>query len=317
MLEELEKLKYRGGKDGLLYFVCEIIGRDKIKVRDTEVICLRTPGKAYLSAKELIKYCQFFDWIQLSDDVISVAPTILDSISDKEKLNDTLIISTINKLFDNNILNSDMFVYDSFQSCYMFKNEFFPLSLSVIRNVLISQGFFISLRYDKGTRLYVSPKYEIIVAKHCKTSRQKLSLERLKLQLEKNDIAGEKAELFALSFEKKRIGQPLCSHIKRISEIDVTAGYDIVSFENKQSQELDRFIEVKALSGNCFYWSKKEYEISRLKGNSYYLYLVELNRIDDPDYFPEIIQNPAINVMKKDVWLVETQSYFIRRIYSD
>ena len=66
---------------------------------------------------------------------------------------------------------------------------------------------------------------------------------------------------FVLCFEKVRIGHPLCENIKRISEIDVSAGYDIVSFNSSQSQKLDRFIEVKAISNNGFYWSKNEFEI--------------------------------------------------------
>lgn len=95
------------------------------------------------------------------------------------------------------------------------------------------------------------------------------------------------------------------------------AGYDIVSFECRQSQELNRFIEVKAVSGSGFYWSRNEYEIAKLKEESYYLYLVELNKINEMDYIPEIIQNPALNIMEKDEWFVEAQSYFVNRVRTD
>lgn len=139
-------------------------------------------------------------------------------------------------------------------------------------------------------------------------------MEALKKQLEGSEIAGEKAELFVLSYEKKRIGKPLCESVQRISEIDVAAGYDIVSFNSAQSQHPDRFIEVKAISESGFYWSKNEYAIAKLKGNQYYLYLVELSRTNEPGYVPEIIQNPAMNVIETDRWIVEPQSYFLRRV---
>ena len=143
---------------------------------------------------------------------------------------------------------------------------------------------------------------------------KQLSLEQLKRQLEKKEHAGEKAEVFVFEYERKRLGQPLSEKVRRISEIDVTAGYDIVSFDSNQSQEPDRFIEVKAISNAGFYWSRNEYEIAKLKGNTYYLYLVNLNRIVEQDYSPQMIKNPAINIMDTDEWFVESQSYYVRHI---
>lgn len=74
------------------------------------------------------------------------------------------------------------------------------------------------------------------------------------------------------------------------------------------------FIEVKAISESGFYWSKNEYEIAKLRGEFYYLYLVELSKIDESEYAPEIIQNPAMSIMGADGWLVEPQSYYLRRV---
>lgn len=47
-------------------------------------------------------------------------------------------------------------------------------------------------------------------------------------------------------------------------------------------------------------------------GEMYYLYLVELGRISDSEYIPEIIQNPASSVMGSDEWYVEAQTYHVR-----
>lgn len=314
MLDVLKNLKYLGDKDGLPFFICNVIGSSQIRVKDAEIICARSPGKHYLSVEDLISYCHTLGWIQISEDVVSASPDIVPLLNDKEKLNEALIVSTVNQLFKEAIMGANMFYYDSVQCCYAFKNELLPLSLSSVRNVLISQGFLIPSRDAQGTRFYISPTYDALVAKHCKARRKQLYLDQLKKQLESNELAGEKAELFVLEYEKNRLGQPLCEKVRRISEIDVAAGYDIVSFDSSQSREPDRFVEVKAVSNAGFYWSRNEYEIAKLKGDAYYLYLVELSRINQQNYAPQIIQNPATTVMKSQEWFVEAQTFFIKHI---
>lgn len=314
MLNVLKNLKYRGGKEGLLFFICNVIGYNQIGIEDAKIICTHAPGKNHLSVSDLISYCCALGWLQILDDSISVSPDIIAFLNDKEKLNDVLIISTVNLLFEESIVDANMFYYDTIRCCYAFKNELLPLSLSCVRNVLISQGFFVPLRDSQGTRFYIAPTYDTLVAKHCKARRRQLSLEKLKKQLESNELAGEKAELFVLEYEKKRLGLSMCEKVKRISEIDVTAGYDIVSFDSNLSQEPDRFIEVKATSNAGFYWSRNEYEIAKLKGNTYYLYLIDLTKINQSAYLPQIIKNPAINIMESEEWFIETQAYFIKRI---
>ena len=57
MLEELKNLNYHGGKDGLLFFLCDVIGRTGVSIRDAEVICSHAPGKRQLSVEDLVSYC--------------------------------------------------------------------------------------------------------------------------------------------------------------------------------------------------------------------------------------------------------------------
>ena len=314
MLDELKNLKYRGGKDGLLFFFRNVMNHGKIRIRDAEVVCSHAFGERLLSVRDLISYCIAFGWIQIEADTIYVSPSFDLCVNDVDELNDNLIRSTVEQLFSREIFSSLLFSYDVVQSCYSFKNELLPLSFSTVRNVLISQGFLIANRDAQGTRFFIAPVYDTIIAKYCKAKQKQLSLAQLKKQLEDNELAGEKAELFVLSFEKERIGKPLSEGIKRISEIDVSAGYDIISYNSAQSCTPDRFIEVKAMSNAGFFWSKNEYEIAKLKGNTYYLYLVDLGKIGVPGYVPEMIQNPATNVMTADNWFVEAQSYHIARV---
>lgn len=314
MLDALKNLKYHGGKEGLLFFICDVIGNRQISIRDAEIICARAPGMRYLSVGDLIAYCHTLGWIEVSKDMVSLLPDIVAVLNDKDKLNDALVVSTVGQLFRESILESNMFCYDSVQCCYAFKNELLPLSLSGVRNVLISQGFLIPLRCTQGTRFHIASSYDTLIAKHCKERRKQLSLEQLKKQLECNELVGEKAELFVLEYEKKRLGLPLSEKVRRISEIDVTAGYDIVSFNSSQSQEPDRFIEVKAVSSAGFHWSKNEYEIAKLHGEKYFLYLIDLSKAADAEYNPVIITNPALTVMDSPDWLIEPESYYIRKI---
>lgn len=314
MLEELKNIDYSGGRDGLLFFIREVIGDFVIRIKDAEILCSHAMGKNNYSAGELYSYCRAFDWIKEEDGNIFVSPTLIPYLHDKEKLNKELISSTVNQLFVDGIFNLSMFSYDSVQCCYAFKNELLPLSLSDVRNVLISQGFLISLRDSQGVHFFINSDYDDLIAKHCKEQHKQISIEKLKKMLKDNELAGEEAELFVLFFEKARIGQPLCEKIKRISEIDTSAGYDIVSFNSPQSISPNRFIEVKAVSSNGFFWSKNEYEIAKLKGEMYYIYLVDLSKINNPEYTPEIIQDPATIIMEDDSWFVEAQSYHIKRV---
>ena len=54
--------------------------------------------------------------------------------------------------------------------------------------------------------------------------------------------------------------------------------------------------------------------LAKLKGETYYLYLVELARISESGYAPVMIQDPASNIMEADNRFVEAESYHIKRI---
>lgn len=314
MSEELKNLDFPGRKEDILFFLQNIIGKQGLLRDDVRVLCSHAPGIYQLYADSLISYCASFGWISC-DESACLNDEFYPFVESSDDLNNALIKSTINKLFQKNIFKADMFFYD-FNNCrILFKNELLPLSYSAVRNVLISQGFFETERVLLNC-IYISPIFENIVLELCKKSRKNFSLAKLKDDLEKNAIAGAKAEEYVLEFEKKRITNPgLLEKIRIISEIDVCAGYDILSFESNDSLGYDRFIEVKAVSRkNGFYWSSNEFEIARLKGAYYHLYLVDLLKISQPDYVPTIVTNPANAIMHSDDWLVEPQTYQIRKL---
>ena len=200
------------------------------------------------------------------------------------------------------------------------RNQFF-IYVNDIPSMYMGLAMLLEQTYEfekAGNKYYFLniQEYEQEIAKYSKQKNRQMSLEQLKRKMEENEKAGELAELFVLDYENRRLGAPKDALVKRISEIDVTKGYDIVSFNSSQSVKEDRFIEVKAVSSEGFFWSRNEYNQAKDKGDKYYLYLVNLQRIEDQDYSPEMISNPAEKIMQSSDWFVEPESYHIRKILS-
>ncbi len=141
--------------------------------------------------------------------------------------------------------------------------------------------------------------------------KRKIGIEELQKQLYWKRLQGEKAEIFILEFEKLRLNSE--KKPEWVSPYWVNAGYDIASYEDTASKEINRFIEVKSFSGTpTFYWSRNEMDVAKLKREKYFLYLVDMNKIDEDGYNPIIIQNPYDTVLKNDRnWSKLVDKYFI------
>ena len=148
--------------------------------------------------------------------------------------------------------------------------------------------------------------------------QRKISEKQLLANLEAQREQGERGELFVLEYELKRISDPeRKSMIRRISTIDVAAGFDIVSCNSDESVRPDRFIEVKTYKGEeHFIWSDNELDKASVMGESYFLYLVDDDCIGKDGYEPVIIRNPANVIFNSGRWLVEPDSYRISKLNS-
>ena len=271
MLEKLRNLKYSPTKEGIIYFLTDIVGENKYDISILNVLCTHAPDRFQLSASYMLSYCLAFGWVMCEDGNCFLSKEITRYVSDKTKLNNKLIEDSIVMLFNYDLISSDMFVYDADSDRIRFRNEVFSLEYSAIRNTLISQGLFEVNRTLQRTFFYLAEEYINIIAMHIKKQKKKLSLEQLEKKLDKNTAVGELAEQFVLDFERKRLPDDMKNKIRIISSIDVMAGYDIVSYETSSSTEIDRFIEVKAVDSKMgFFWSENEYEVAKLKGTSYY-----------------------------------------------
>lgn len=106
--------------------------------------------------------------------------------------------------------------------------------------------------------------------------------------------------------------------VKRISTINVSAGYDIESFDGTTDDIFpNRFVEVKATHGNeiRFYWSNNEIKVSKKLKNTYWIYMMTNFKEDaEQDIMPIMIQNPEHNIKKCDYLDMEAHTFLIKEI---
>jgi hypothetical protein len=168
--------------------------------------------------------------------------------------------------------------------------------------------------------LVVDPRISPVLAdlarasSYVRKSGRAMTLHALKAQLEAQERQGTAAEHFVVAYERRRLGaHPRAELIRSIASEDVAAGFDIVSYETDFSLMFDRFIEVKSFRATAaFYWSRNEREVARRLGNSYCIYLVDMERVLDPIYHPLIIRNPADTL--GDAWVLEAENWLVREV---
>lgn len=307
MLEELRRYNNVGDAAGIAYFAKQVFAGPRVQASSVQKLCSLQNG-IRLNFKAAVA---FFEYLQLvREDVgflhLTERATELQDSLDFEKKLCTMCLTQIS---NDGFLDTDAIHYSKERNAYIIEKYGFSVSAALFRNILIQYK---ALKENSGD-LVLNAEYEDVFAKCKRKQRVKKSLEQLKKQLEQQEIQGETAELFVMDYEKKRLTtSEKRNNIKRISEIDVSAGYDILSYENEFSPDYDRFIEVKSYSGNPhFYWSKNEIETAELYEEKYYIYLIDILKIDSPDYIPTIIRNPAKNIWKNDSWIMDPTSYLV------
>lgn len=164
-----------------------------------------------------------------------------------------------------------------------------------ILNLMIQLGI---LERD-GPLLFVNQKYVSVIANL--KGLEMLSIKKLREILDKKIEVGNIAEDLIVLHERNRlesIGAIEESRlVKKISELNVSAGYDILSFDAKSPDlKYDRFIEAKGSSNNLirFDWSYNEVKIARNLGQKYWIYF--LGGVNDKkkssEEKPFMIQDP-------------------------
>jgi hypothetical protein len=195
--------------------------------------------------------------------------------------------------------------YDENAALYYIKRNSVELSLSGM--IMLLSG--LAVINTTNTNIYILDKTLINNKKMSGIEEvdNKVSIYVLRNSLHMKDFLGSEAERIALEFEVNLLNK---NNINKkpeiISDIDVAAGYDIVSYMNDKSDKPDKFIEVKSCADDSykFYISSNEVEIAKVKGENYYLYLY--NRKTKTF---KIISNPHDNVFKNTDWATTPQVF--------
>jgi hypothetical protein len=313
MHEELRRCNFVGNRNGVHYLAQLVLCCEKTDIESIKSQCAFNNNIRV----DVFAAIAFYEYLGL---ISRVSKVIKPTEAGKRLWNENIEIFgqslcdlCLAKLFADNLLRIELINYDEVKNEFYIKKAGFPLSSAIFRNFLIE--FEVILEKTEGL-FYISKDYESMFKNKVSDKRQKLTLEQLQQTLEMQRVQGETAEMYVLSFELERLSEHIQkSQIRKISDIDVSAGYDIVSFNDMESRSLNRFIEVKSYTGNIhFFWSKNELETAKIKEDMYYLYLVDIDKISDVNYAPIIIKNPVKVLIESMEWIMEPQSYKIVKI---
>lgn len=310
-LEKLSKI----GSPKSFSFVARWISDNVTSVATIQHYALSSPGVKQSEVVPVLKLLESMELLKLVDSRFIECTAILREKyrAGEDVFRDWFIDRFIEFALDNSIIDTDTITYSIDDNAFiMSATTIKPKQHACYRNILTDYGAITLLndaRYLVKEKLYKAIK---IHKRH-----REISENQLLLRLEEQRLQGERGEIFILEFEKSRITDPeLQPNIQRISIIDASAGYDIVSYESNESSRIDRFIEVKTYKGNMhFHWSKNEIETAKLMGDSYFLYLIDEGCINKENYEPVIIQNPAKEIIDSLKWKKTPDSYEIERCY--
>lgn len=307
MQEELRRYNNIGDIAGIAYFAKQVLGDSRVQKSSVQKLCgLQNDIRLNFSAA-----VAFFKYLNLIEEKVGyLYPTERAfGLRESDDFSKALCTACLIQISKDGFLDTEAIHYNRERNAYVIEKYGFSVSAALFRNILIQYKV---LKESVG-ELILNPDYESVFAEYKRKQGTKKSLEQLKKQLEQQELQGEEAELFVLEYEKRRLaGSIKGDSIKRISVIDVSAGYDILSYEDETSVEFDRFIEVKSFSGNThFYWSENEIETAKLYEDRYYIYLIDALMVKMQGYEPTIIKNPAKTILTSESWIMSPTSYLV------
>ncbi|GIP30280.1 hypothetical protein J23TS9_54100 [Paenibacillus sp. J23TS9] len=320
MLAELKNHNNLGNINEIKFVITEAISTYPKTLRDIERYCLSNTSYYNIPTKGIIALLDFISAISYCDEGVylnTFGENFL-AFESTSNLNSAIIRALLSKLILEekypDFIDLESISFDYFHEAYIIKNSEIPFKYAAIRNLLINLGFFIFSSNVKNL-LVIDHNYSALLEEILKPAHRNLTVERFKKLQSLKEKYGQEAEEFVLKYEKSRLANHRFSNkILRISEIDVNAGYDIISFNSQNSSLLDRLIEVKSYAKEQgFYWSKNEVEVAKTKKSMYYLYLVDRDKMNEDGYSPSIIFNPYELVFESKDWTKEAQSWFFRK----
>jgi len=237
------------------------------------------------------KYCELIPTYhkekQFSDITYELKQKIIEIIYNKEFLKNAF-----------KEISADVEIHDGEEKLYINKNEEKKIGKDLLE-LLENIGLISNSGNNKNKK--ISSKISKKIKKY---NKPKISIKELYDIFEKQKEIGEKAEIATMEYERKRLRglgtkEEIINQICRISIPDASAGYDIASFE-KGGTKHDRFIEVKGTTSSTanFYWSENELDVSKKKGDKYFVYLWINVGKPNQELF-SMIKNPFQEIIEK------------------
>ncbi len=311
MLTELKRCNSIGNVDGVLFLVSIMAGKEKISRDEIRNRCA-LENNITVNCPGAVAFFEYLRLVDTTSDAV-IPLSALNSLATKSNPDviEQLAALSINRLVEEGIFDNNATGFDAEKGHLTIKRSAFPLAYAAIRNFLTMAG---ALDKEENGEICVAGEYESDWTEQLRNRRKKFTLEQLLKQQEEQSKRGLEAEEFILGIERRRLPE-MARKIKRISDFDVSAGYDIVSFEREGTEHYDRFIEVKCYIGSPhFYWSENESDVAKIKAEKYVLCLVDYTRIGEPGYQPTYIRNPYETIFEGDEWLVNAVSYRVQKI---
>ena len=308
--ERLDNLTNIGNRQNVVYIISCIL-RGTTSLSSLQQLVLSQLGAKVIETANIVLLLSAMDYLKIEEDTLAPTASFLTDFTNlsKDEIADVFSRKLINYLLDEKVISLDSVEYDLATDTYILPANSFKYRHAAYRNLLISFDV-IGLRNDS--------KYDIYSALIEYVSKpgyvQKLTQEKLKAILAEEEKMGAEGEEFVMEYEKKRLGPSKGKSIKQISVIDASAGFDIISYNNPESKEYDRFIEVKTYKGEPhFHWSRNEKDKASLLRGHYYIYLVDYSRIHQASYKPEMLQDPIEQIFASPDWNKTIDSYLIEK----
>ena len=307
MQDELKRYNTIGNEAGIAYFAKTVLSSNRIPMSTVQKLCA-LQNNIRLNFPAALAFFKYLGLVTEKDN--QLIPTENGKeLCGQPSFDNALCMVCLDNIISDGVIDMEAVHYDVIQDKYYIEKYGFAVSAALFRNILLQY----KALHEKDGNLQINPQYERLFATQQKKAASKKTIEKLKQQLLNQELQGERAELYVLELERMRLSaSPLRDKIKRISPIDVSAGYDIVSFIDANSTEYDCFIEVKSYVGNPhFFWSTNEIDMAKLYGNRYLIALVNDQQIYSSNYKPIFIRNPAECIINSDSWLMNPTSYMV------
>lgn len=329
MLEELLKYNNFGSREELYFLLFNALPKSNNQsLSDFKRYCSSNSFSISKSLDGIIKFVEYVGYISTNKEKITLSDTYLTELNNVKNDHNAIDAKVIQSLVDS--LQKEEVIFKIFQpdniklkinsNQFYIKNNLIPYKYIPIRNLFLAIGFFEYENDFTNNHLLINKKFNMLFKnsiinklqeKARSNEKRKLSMDELKLNLNKQEEFGKESELKALEFERHRLkGHLFIDKIIRLAEDEVNAGYDILSFDNNESIINDRFIEVKSFNKELsFYWSKNEIEVSKELGEKYFLYLVDRDKMNDTGYSPIIFQNPHKRIFENELWIKNPENW--------